>query len=106
MWSDGASSRMPDLISVLFKLHILKSLWVLTFIRGYVSSSFKVLYQISIEKVDLTIMELKQNLCPGVTSKLIDLQPIMIHLRIFLITERVYKENKCGRTTHQVVCRI
>ena len=45
-------------------------------------------------------------LCSGITPKIINLQPIMIHHRIFLIAESAYNEKNCGRTTHQVACRI
>ena len=48
---------MPDLISVLLKLHIPKSLGLFIFIRLYIISSFKVLCQTLFEKIDLTIME-------------------------------------------------
>ena len=73
LWSDNASSRVPDLIFVLFELHKLKSLGLLNSIRWYITISFKVLSQILFEKIDLTIMDLKQNLCPLITSKIIDL---------------------------------
>ena len=94
MWSDDASSRVPDLISVLFELHKSNSLSLFNSIREYITSSFKALCQILYEKIDLTIMDLKQNLCSLITYKIIDLQPIMIHHRICLIAESAYKGKK------------
>ena len=92
MWSNDASSRVPDLISVLIELHKPKLLGLYNSIRWYITSSFKVLCQVVFEKIDLTVMDLKQNLCPLITWKIFNLQPIMIHHRICLITESVYKE--------------
>ena len=39
----------------------------------------------------------EKNLCPGITPKLINLQPIMIHYRTSLIVENAYKENNVVR---------
>ena len=98
VWSNDASSRLPDLISVLSKLHKPKSAGLLNSIRWYVTSSFKVICQTFFEKIDLTIMDLRRNLCRGITPKIINLQPIMIHHRICLIAESTYKEkNVVGR---------
>ena len=57
MWSNDASSRVLDLISVLFELHKEKSPGLFNSIRRYSASTFKVLCQIPFEKIDLTIME-------------------------------------------------
>ena len=57
MWSNDASSRKPDLISVLFELHKPKLLGLFTFVRWYITSSFKVLCQTLLEKIDLSIMK-------------------------------------------------
>ena len=51
-------------------------------------------------------MDVKKNFCSGITPQLMDLQPIMIHHRFYLIAENANKEKKCGRTTHPVPCRI
>ena len=39
-------------------------------------------------------MDVKKNFCSGITPQLMDLQPIMIHHRFYLIAENAYKEEK------------
>ena len=73
VWSDDASCRVPDLISVLFKLHKPKSAGLFNSIRWYITSNFKLLSQTLFEKIDLTIMDLSENLCPGIMPKIINL---------------------------------